>query len=179
MSKKKQFQDNSTTRWNIRLDKDPAIGRQVTDMSPPGYITRDRVTTERPLTQKQTQEILTKKAWVLARSPLNSIFMVGLMMWMTPNTLNIFSISIAMFALWNPIKAILSTNQAFASFGSRTFDLLGQKLLYVLINLVALSLGVWKLSKFGLIPTTPADFISWYGVKQPVEYTGGGEVFIG
>jgi len=162
------------TRWLIPLDKDIALQPHQGDMSPPGYNSHGKTA---ELHQKQAVEIKIKKAWDLAKSPFKSIIMVLIMIWMSPNTPNIFSISIMVFALWNPLKAILTTNAAFAGFeGIRTTDLLAPKALYVLINLGSCAIAVWKVSKFGLIPTTPGDYIAWYGVKQASEFAGGGAV---
>ena len=54
----------------------------------------------------------------------------------------------------NPVKGILATNQAFVRYetdGTRG-RLVTVKLVYVLMQLLALGLGVWKVNAMGLLP---------------------------
>ena len=57
---------------------------------------------------------------------------------------------------------------AFASYSEEKLwaQLLVPKLVYVLLNLVAVGMGLWKINKFGLLPLTEADWIASYQVKQ-------------
>jgi hypothetical protein len=54
--------------------------------------------------------------------------------------------------------------EAFAPFedDKKQYSLLPQKLLYILIQLGAIGIGVYKLGKYGLLPTTVADWLPWY-----------------
>ena len=54
----------------------------------------------------------------------------------------------------NPIQGLLQTNAVFAKYeteGTRKM-LWTVKIVYVLMNLVALGLGVWKVNQMGLLP---------------------------
>jgi len=80
--------------------------------------------------------------------------MTGIMMYMSGNSLQIFSIMMVFMAFKNPLMGILATNQAFERFetdGNRT-RLLQVKLAYVAMQVVALALGVWKVNSMGLLP---------------------------
>lgn len=95
-----------------------------------------------------------KKAWEVALGPIKSLPMTGIMMYMSGNSLQIFSIMMVFMAFKNPIMGILGTNQAFERFeteGNRA-KMLQVKLAYVAMQLVALALGIWKINGMGLLP---------------------------
>jgi hypothetical protein len=95
-----------------------------------------------------------KKAWEVALGPIKSLPMTAIMMYMSGNSLQIFSIMMVYMAFKNPIMGILATNQAFERFeteGNRA-KILQVKLAYVVMQLVALALGVWKVNSMGLLP---------------------------
>ena len=95
-----------------------------------------------------------KKAWEIAFAPAKSLPMNAIMMYMSGNTLQIFSIMMVFMLFKNPFMALMQTQAAFARFETeqnRTrFWLV--KATYVLMNLVALGLGVWKVNGMGLLP---------------------------
>ena len=75
-------------------------------------------------------------------------------MYMSGNTLQIFSIMMVFMLFKNPMQALLQTNQVFARFetegtGSK---MLMVKAIYVITNLFALGLGLWKVNGMGLLP---------------------------
>jgi hypothetical protein len=80
--------------------------------------------------------------------------MTGIMMYMSGNTLQMFSIMMVGMAFKNPFMGLLATNQAFERFeneGTRG-NLLMVKAAYVACQLVAIALGVWKVNGMGLLP---------------------------
>lgn len=95
-----------------------------------------------------------KKAWEVAFAPAKSLPMNAIMMYMSGNSLQIFSIMMVFMLFKNPFAALLQTNQQFARFETKRnagkFWLV--KATYVLMNLVALGLGVWKVNGMGLLP---------------------------
>jgi hypothetical protein len=95
-----------------------------------------------------------KKAWEVALGPIKSLPMTGIMMYMSGNSLQIFSIMMVFMAFKNPIMGILGTNQAFERFEteSNRAKMLQVKLAYVAMQLVALALGIWKINGMGLLP---------------------------
>jgi ER membrane protein complex subunit 4 len=54
----------------------------------------------------------------------------------------------------NPINGLMATNSAFSRFESEGTrgKILGCKLVYVVLQLVLLGLGVWKVNGMGLLP---------------------------
>ena len=89
-----------------------------------------------------------KKAWELAIAPAKSLPMNAVMMYMSGNSLQIFSIMMVFMLFKTPIQSLLQTNQMFEKFetdGTKG-KLLLVKATFVLMNLVALSLGIWKVN---------------------------------
>lgn len=95
-----------------------------------------------------------KKAWEVALAPVKSLPMTFIMMYMSGNTLQIFSIMMVMMAFKNPIMGLINTNQAFERFetDSNKHQMLQVKLVYIAMQLVALAVGVWKINGMGLLP---------------------------
>jgi hypothetical protein len=93
-----------------------------------------------------------KKAWEVALAPVKSLPMTGIMMYMSGNSLQIFSVMMVFMAFKNPLMGLLNTNQAFEKFESLSGQLLQVKAVYVACQLVALAVGVWKINAMGLLP---------------------------
>lgn len=91
---------------------------------------------------------------------------------MSGNQPNIFSIMITSYVMYNPLKSIMSANATFARFGDIPITL--PKLVFILINLAVCAFGVLKMSWLGLLPTEPADWISFYRVRPSIESVSGG-----
>lgn len=109
-----------------------------------------------------------KKAWEVALGPIKGLPMTGIMMYMSGNSLQIFSIMMVFMAFKNPLMGILATNQAFERFetdGNRA-RLLQVKLAYVAMQVVALALGVWKVNSMGLLPYVSALHVGRWGVIE-------------
>jgi len=115
----------------------------------------------------QTQILARKKAKAMnmALAPGKQIFMNGFMMYMSGKNLNMFSISITGMAIMNPLKGILNMENAFAPLegdddmkDKKSEHLQMPKLLYVVLNLIWLGLGMYKMGSMRLLPTTSADW---------------------
>jgi hypothetical protein len=80
--------------------------------------------------------------------------MNAIMMYMSGNSLQIFSIMMVFMLFKGPIQGLINTNNVFAKFDSETLrgKLLGVKAVYVLMQFVLLGLGVWKVNAMGLLP---------------------------
>src|SRR5699024_5183686 len=101
-----------------------------------------------PQTPDEMDTLKLKKAWEVALAPVKSLPMTAIMMYMSGNTLQIFSIMMVWMAFKNPIMGVLSTNQAFARFESETnrSQMVPIKLVYVAMQLLALAVGIWKVN---------------------------------
>ena len=95
-----------------------------------------------------------KKAWEVALAPVKQLPMTAIMMYMSGNSLQIFSIMMVLMAFKNPVVGLMATNQAFEKFESEGTKqkLLLVKTVYVAMQVLALALGVWKVNGMGLLP---------------------------
>lgn len=95
-----------------------------------------------------------KKAWEVALAPVKQLPMTAIMMYMSGNSLQIFSIMMVGMAFKNPIMGLMATNQAFEKFDTpgTKGSLLMVKAVYVAMQILALALGVWKVNGMGLLP---------------------------
>jgi hypothetical protein len=89
-------------------------------------------------------------------------------MYMTGNTLQIFSIFMVFSLFKTPVLAVLAIQRSFAPFETpaNSTKLLGVKAVYVLTNLLMLCLGIWKVNQMGLLPTTRSDWLAWEGQRS-------------
>ncbi|KAK4108428.1 hypothetical protein N656DRAFT_771804 [Canariomyces notabilis] len=175
--------------WAVELKNPPAHqSKQAGLPDPPGFPSSQsaatsksrsqkkdakdsKVAQRKPPTPEEMDTLKLKKAWEVALAPIKSLPMTAIMMYMSGNSLQIFSIMMVFMAFKNPIMGILTTNQAFERFEteSNKARILQVKLAYVAMQLVALALGVWKVNSMGLLPTTRSDWLAWETQREPVE----------
>ena len=72
----------------------------------------------------------------LATAPGKQFLMTMFMLWMSGNSLQIFSIMMLGMAFWQPLQKLLSVNKEFARFEGRT-DLTLPKLVFIVLNVAA------------------------------------------
>ncbi|KAI0600973.1 hypothetical protein F4775DRAFT_544451 [Biscogniauxia sp. FL1348] len=123
-------------------------------------------------TPEEMDELKLKKAWEVATAPVKSLPMTAIMMYMSGNSLQIFSIMMVYMAFKNPVVGLLATNTALERFESDTnrSRMLQVKLAYVAMQLLALAVGVWKVNAMGLLPTTRSDWLAWEAPRDPLEH---------
>ncbi|KAI4206521.1 MAG: hypothetical protein LQ348_000916 [Seirophora lacunosa] len=125
----------------------------------------------KPPTPEETDILKVKKSWEVALAPAKQLPMNAIMMYMSGNSLQIFSIMMVFMLFKNPVQSLLQINQAFARYETpRTRSKMWVvKAVYVLMNLVALALGIWKVNGMGLLPTTRSDWLAWETQREPRE----------
>jgi hypothetical protein len=91
--------------------------------------------------------------------------MNAIMMYMSGNTLQIFSIMMTAMLFMNPLKALSSVGATFARFeNERTRGRLwAVKMAYVGLQVATIVLGVWKVNGMGLLPYVLSLFLGWLG----------------
>ncbi|EEH44062.2 chaperone EMC4 [Paracoccidioides brasiliensis Pb18] len=119
----------------------------------------------------ETDALKLKKAWEIALAPSKQLPMNAIMMYMSGNSLQIFSIMMVFMLFKGPIQGLLNTNSAFTKFETESTkgQMWGVKAVYVLMQCVLLALGVWKVNGMGLLPTTRSDWLAWETERQPLE----------
>ncbi|KAK1148662.1 hypothetical protein N8T08_008547 [Aspergillus melleus] len=170
-------------QWVVDLNspkpRSPKSASSIPD--PPGFSSRKEggknrsqqqsTSSSAPSKPVETDTLKLKKAWEIALAPSKQIPMNAIMMYMSGNSLQIFSIMMVFMLFKGPIQGLINTNGVFAKFetdGTKG-KLLGVKAMYVLMQLVLLALGVWKVNAMGLLPTTRSDWLAWESERQPVE----------
>jgi hypothetical protein len=95
-----------------------------------------------------------KKAWEMAIAPAKQLPMNAFGMYMSGNSLQIFSIMMVAMLFKGPIQAMINIQNVFARFETEgTRDrLILVKLAYIACNCLALALGIWKVNGMGLLP---------------------------
>lgn len=80
--------------------------------------------------------------------------MNAIMMYMSGNSLQIFSVMMTFMLFMNPLKALFSVGSTFARFeNDRTKSrLFVVKLAYIALQFVTIALGIWKVNGMGLLP---------------------------
>ncbi|KAI1322307.1 hypothetical protein F5Y16DRAFT_404624 [Xylariaceae sp. FL0255] len=172
-------------KWVADLKSPPAPKSKNNGIpDPPGYPSQSNAVSKKqtakdaksqPRKQPTTEEMDTlkiKKAWEVALAPIKNLPMTFIMMYMSGNSLQIFSIMMVYMAFKNPIMGLVGTAQAFERFESDTnkSKMLQVKLAYVVMQLVALGVGIWKVNTMGLLPTTRSDWLAWEARREPLEF---------
>lgn len=112
-----------------------------------------------------------KKAWELALAPAKQVPMNAIGMYMTGNSLQIYSMFMVFMLFKGPLTALLSLSSTFARFETpgTAPRMLVVKLAYVACNCLLLALGIWKVRAMGLLPTTRSDWLAWEVERVPLE----------
>ncbi|KAH0496981.1 hypothetical protein TgHK011_004319 [Trichoderma gracile] len=170
--------------WAAQLDFPPIPKTKVPGViDPPGFSSspsgpkkgKDVAKAPQPRKPPSPEErdtLKLKKAWEVALAPVKGLPMTAIMMYMSGNSLQIFSIMMVFMAFKNPIVGLMATNQAFERFqtDSNAGQILQTKLVYVAMQFLALAVGVWKINSMGLLPTTRSDWLMWEPLREPVEH---------
>jgi hypothetical protein len=89
--------------------------------------------------------------------------MNAIMMYMSGNSLQIFSIMMTVMLFMNPIKALSTLGSTFSRFDNeRTHARLWPvKLAFIALQLATIALGIWKVNGMGLLPYVPSSRRRW------------------
>jgi len=168
-------------QWVIDLNTPPQAKPKAAGIpDPPGFTVTSsgnkkqissKTAVRAPPTTEETDTLKLKKAWEVALAPVKQLPMTGIMMYMSGNSLQIFTIMTVVMAFKNPITGLAATNQSFERFESEgtKSKLLVVKAVYVAMQILALALGVWKVNGMGLLPTTRSDWLAWETARDPLE----------
>lgn len=154
-------------QWVLDLNSTPpSKSRSGAFADPPGFTSATAVqqskgakgakaTTARAKpSQEEMDTLKLKKAWEVALAPAKQLPMNAIGMYMSGNSLQMFSIMMVFMLFKAPIQALMNINQTFVRFEteSKKQELLMVKIAFVGCNLLALALGTWKVNQMGLLP---------------------------
>ncbi|KIW05926.1 uncharacterized protein PV09_03119 [Verruconis gallopava] len=169
----------SPPSWVVELNSTPSAKPKSILPDPPGFTsgtrkdknTKNQAPSRKPPTAAERDTLKLKKAWELAIAPAKQLPMSAIGMYMTGNSLQIFSIFMVFTLFKAPITALMNIQNTFSKLeteGTRG-EMWKVKTVFVLCNLMALALGVWKINKMGLLPTTRSDWLAWETAREPLE----------
>ncbi|WFC96688.1 hypothetical protein MBRA1_003351 [Malassezia brasiliensis] len=121
--------------------------------------------------QVDTASIQQAKAWEAAIAPVKSIPMNLMMLYMSGNSVQIFSMMVVYMTVVNPLKGITTVNAVFAPYQNPKHTVLPQMLVFIVCQLACTSVGLYKCWSMGLLPTEASDWLAWYKTPSPLEYT--------
>lgn len=134
---------------------------------------------EKPVPDTSIQEtdknLVEKRCWDVALGPLKQIPMNLFIMYMSGNTISIFPIMMVCMMAWRPIQALMSMSATFKLLESSSQQWL-QGLVYLIGNLLASALAIYKCQSMGLLPTHSSDWLAFIEPPQRIEILGGGMV---
>ena len=153
-------------QWVLDLNNAPPKAKTAQTIDPPGYSgpastkavgksKNQAVAKERKMpTTDEMDTLKMKKAWEVAIAPAKQLPMSAIGMYMSGNSLQIFSIMMVFMLFKNPFTAIMNVQGQFARFESEgnASKLLGTKLVFIVTNLLSVALGLWKVNGMGLLP---------------------------
>lgn len=97
-----------------------------------------------------------------------------LIMYMAGNSISIFPIMMVGMSLMRPLKAIFTTAATFKSFEVNQNNIILQKFIFFLGNLINIGLALYKCHSMGLLPTHASDWLAFVDPQHRVEYSDGG-----
>ncbi|KAH6895597.1 hypothetical protein B0T10DRAFT_478429 [Thelonectria olida] len=169
--------------WVAQLESPPAPKTKLPGIAdPPGFASvaapskkhskDSKVQPRKPPTPEEMDTLKLKKAWEVALAPVKGLPMTAIMMYMSGNSLQIFSIMMVFMAFKNPLMGLMNTNQAFERFNTEnnSAQMLQVKFVYVAMQILALGVGMWKVNAMGLLPTTRSDWLMWEAQRLPLDH---------
>ncbi|VDL76924.1 unnamed protein product [Nippostrongylus brasiliensis] len=121
---------------------------------------------------EQQEHLAKKRAWDVAMAPAKSLPMNMFMMYMAGRSVSIFPIMMVGMMLWRPAKALFSVNATFKPLEDQnTGGMIVHKIIFVLGNLGAIALAIYKVHTMGLLPNTPSDWLEFIPQAQRVQYS--------
>ncbi|SMR52935.1 unnamed protein product [Zymoseptoria tritici ST99CH_1A5] len=170
-------------QWLVDLNTAPlAKAKSLKLADPPGFTSSEvvkssnksnktAVTARKPPTPEQMDTLKLKKAWEIALAPAKQLPMSAIGMYMSGNSLQIFSIMMVFMLFKGPILAVIGIQGTFQRLESDGIkqQMIMVKLAFVGCNMLALALGIWKVNGMGLLPTTRSDWLAWESPREAIE----------
>jgi len=139
--------------------------------APPGY-SHSVAVAATEATRETDSSLLIKRSWDIALQPLKSVPMNLFMMYMVGSSISIFPIMMVGMMFVKPIQALVKMNSTFKMMEGT--QAIGQKMVYILGQLVGLGLALYKCQSMGLLPTHESDWLAFQEQQKRIEYSGGG-----
>ncbi|KAF9431995.1 hypothetical protein BGZ76_011443 [Entomortierella beljakovae] len=170
--------------WKFDFASEDVSHNRGSIADPPGYVGSKDIASRGNKGGKRNEvdnELLkVKKAWDVALAPGKQLPMQGFMLWMSGNSVQIFSVAITAMLMFSPIRALMSMSQVFERYETVSpvkvsfmdSKLALPKLTFVAMQILTIMLGMWKLNSMGLLPTSHSDWLAFKDPKTVMEYSG-------
>ncbi|VDN52669.1 unnamed protein product [Dracunculus medinensis] len=156
-------------KW--KLDSASCATRQIArsadiSLNPPGFsLNISSIQQEQASRNEQTHHLMKKRAWDMALQPMKNLPMNMFMMYMSGNTISILPIIMIVMMAWRPVKALMSFNATFKPLqDEHTGTLLPHKIVFIVGNMLAVAMALYKLHGMSLLPNHASD---WLDFQQP------------
>ncbi|KAF9187897.1 hypothetical protein BGZ51_000992 [Haplosporangium sp. Z 767] len=171
----------ATHNWKFDFASTELTKRHIAD--PPGYVGLKDIASKGQKGTKNKEmdnELLkVKKAWDVALAPGKQLPMQAFMLWMSGNSVQIFSVAITAMLMFSPIRALMNMSQVFERYETPSpvkvafmdSKLALPKLAFVAMQILTILLGMWKLNSMGLLPTSHSDWLAFLDPKVPLEHS--------
>jgi ER membrane protein complex subunit 4 len=152
--------------WKLDFSSRALTARKSNIADPPGFDSRVFAEIEAPPAKRKHAGGLdaaarARKENALRQKAMEPLKQAGFMcfvLWMSGNSLQIFSIMTMVSCLYSPIHAIANVTKAFPP--QQDLDVLLPRLIYCGVYLGQLAFAVHKLNSMGLLPTYASDWVS-------------------
>jgi len=182
---------------SIKLDYMSSHAPKGNIPNPPGYLppasskelAKTATITASPdqvaLQARRSTDLKMKRAWDLALAPAKGLPMQAIMLYFSGSGVQIFSLGVIFMLLTSPISAVFNILKAFEAFRPTPpatlrdgkverpsyMPLLLPMLAYVGCQALVLSLGLYKCSSMGILPTGSADWLQFETRNEPPEWS--------
>lgn len=106
-----------------------------------------------------------------ALDPAKQAGFMCFMLYMSGNSLQIFSIMMLVSCVYSPIAALANVARAFPP--DKQVDVLTPRLIFVAVQLAHLAFAAYKLNSMGLLPTFASDWLSQMPAPVMLERSAG------
>lgn len=182
------FSDCSAKKAGKRLDPPGGFSLLSNATAHAAASPQNKVKTNDPEHEANLTNLKIKKAWDVSLAPLKSIPMNAFMLYMSGNSVQIFSILITVMLFVNAFKTLFGVTMAFEKFDIQSrkqgtdaglFSFLKDpiflpKVMFVIAQILTMGLGLYKCGAMGLLPTSHSDWLAFLEPKTALEIVGGG-----
>lgn len=169
------------SRWGLDFATKSGGGRSggSGDLPAPPGLTTSLVSLHAEEARQTDPSLRAKRSWDMALGPIKQAPINLFIMYMSGNAISIVPIMMVIMMVIRPLKTLFSVGSTFKALDAASADgpssnsaaNLGQKMIYVVGNLVNLGLALNKCHSMGLLPTHASDWLAFADPVDRVEWT--------
>jgi ER membrane protein complex subunit 4 len=153
-------------KWKLDFSSRAVVNRKTSMLpDPPGYDAAVFAEVELDTGKNKNKEleaaVIARKELALrakAMEPLKQVGFMCFMLWMSGNSLQLFSIMMLSSCIYTPCQAIANVTKTFPK--NKDVDVMIPRALYCAVYFGQLIFAAYKLDKMGLLPTHASDWAS-------------------